>query len=160
MKRWIKRGLAGLLCLILAGGAGLLAVNGWVKRGTAGRILSPEEAAEHPEVTPNGTPPFDNFIKVYVPSTLQKTGYGAFCGMIGYVYMNWLTDPAQFPSQWDVGTFASAYVRQVFFPQETIDAHMAALDALVSAFDRVDEVAYYDEGTTSAYWVDATESGS
>ena len=46
MKRWIKRGLAGLLCLILAGGAGLLAVNGWVKRGAAGRILSPEEAAE------------------------------------------------------------------------------------------------------------------
>ena len=123
-------------------------------------LYTPEEAAEHPEVTPNGTPPFDNFIKVYVPSTLQKTGYGAFCGMIGYVYMNWLTDPAQFPSQWDVGTFASAYVRQVFFPQETIDAHMAALDALVSAFDRVDEVAYYDEGTTSAYWVDATESGS
>lgn len=65
MKRWKKAALV-MLCLLLAAGAGLLGINGWVKGSAAGRILSPEEAAQLPDadcilvlgcyVHPNGRP--------------------------------------------------------------------------------------------------------
>lgn len=65
MKRW-KKAVLVMLCLLLAAGAGLLGVNGWVKRSAAGRILSPEEAAQLTDadcilvlgcyVHPNGRP--------------------------------------------------------------------------------------------------------
>lgn len=45
MKRW-KKAVLVMLCLLLAAGAGLLGINGWVKSSAAGRILAPEEAAE------------------------------------------------------------------------------------------------------------------
>lgn len=41
-----KRLVIALLCLGLLGGVIVLGINGYVKKSTAGRILSPEEAAE------------------------------------------------------------------------------------------------------------------
>lgn len=114
---------------------------------------SPEEAAAHPEFVPNGTEPFDRFVTVTVPSTLQKTGYGAFCGMFVNVYMLWVTAPDQFPTGWDTGTFASAYVGQIYFTEETIAAYGTQLDQILNGFDKVGESAWYYNGK-DIYWAE------
>ena len=41
-----KRLVIALLCLLVLGSVTVLGINGYVKKSTAGRILSPEEAAE------------------------------------------------------------------------------------------------------------------
>ncbi len=108
--------------------------------------VTQEEADQHPEWVENGTEGYNRFVKVVLPSTLTKTGYGAFCNIIGDVYMLWVTSPDQFPKEYDIGTFASAHIGQVFFTQETIEAYCDQLDAIVSGFDYVNEAAWYDEG--------------
>lgn len=108
--------------------------------------IAPEEASQHTDCVENGTEGYNRFVKISLPSTLQKTGYGAFCSIIGDVYMLWVTSPEMFPKEFDVRTFASAYIRQIFFTEETINAYGSQLDAIVSGFDYVDDVAWYDEG--------------
>ena len=45
-----KRIILVLLCLALLGGMAVLGINGYVKKSTAGQILSPEAASELPDV--------------------------------------------------------------------------------------------------------------
>ncbi|MBQ5986359.1 MAG: leucine-rich repeat domain-containing protein [Clostridia bacterium] len=115
-------------------------------------FFTEEEAAQHPEYVPNGSEPYSYYVKVYVPSTLQTTGYGAFCGIIGSVYMLWCTDPSMLPTNYDKGTFASTYLYQIFFTQEAIEAHGSAFDAYCLTFDRIKDIAWYEDTTKSVYW--------
>ncbi len=116
------------------------------------KLFTEEEAAQYPEYVPNGSEPYSYYVKVYLPSTLQTTGYGAFCGIIGSVYMLWCTEPSMLPQSFDTGTFASSYLLQMYFTQEAIEAHGDAFDDYCKAFDRVGEIAWYEDTTKSVYW--------
>lgn len=118
--------------------------------------FTPEEAKTHPEYVENGTAPFDHFLTITLPSTLQKTGYGAFCNVFANVYMLWVTEPGLFPAEFDPDTFAGAQIGQIFFTQEAIEAYGDELDAIVSGFEDVGERAWYDEGK-QVYWTEYKE---
>ena len=107
---------------------------------------------KYPGSVVNGTDPFDRFIKVWTPSTLQSVGRGAFSAVfLEGLYLEWCTAPEQLPA-FDEYSFSGSYVLQFYFSKETIEACGDALDQTIAKIEKVGESAWYDDGTLKTYW--------
>lgn len=119
-------------------------------------FLSDEEVEQYRDVVHKDDPAYQQFVTVYLPSTIKKIGSGAFGGTrLEGLYLLWLTDVSQLPAVEDFDVYFTNY-ECVYVTPETLAACGDALNAYFSQlykFDYWGGRVRVDEGRHH-YWTD------
>ena len=108
--------------------------------GSAGfyNFLTEEEVEQHKDVVHVDDPAMEIFVNVYLPSTLQFVGSGAFGGTrLDGLYLLWLTSVDQLPAAEDYDVYFTNY-ECVYVTQEALDACGKELNAYFSQMYKFD----------------------